>query len=253
MQQQSMQQKPTIEQRIAGIANLALYPAIPVIVLIRRKPGFRFLNPAKLFVMFLLLNALSVFGYTSGGATPAVALLQLFAWGTLIMGLVKRQLRWRDIKNGVSWHTQSRGISSLSFLPVSDSNLKRWAEPIAVIVIGLLLAVPFTFFGYYLIFAGLCLFYFEAWDYEQSLAMMLDQLDSLVDSEVMDGNVQYYSQDNVSQRPLEQTAGIPTGIAPDIEVQIQRRRRGAGTNTGTLPGNVVTPATPTGTTQGTVI
>lgn len=247
-QQQSMQQRITLEQKMAITANLALYPAMPIIVLIRRKPGYRFLSPIKLLVVFILLNVLTVFSGLSGRA-PSILILQVFAWGTLILGLIKRKLRWRDIKRGVSWHTWSRGISSLSFLPLSDSNLKRWVEPIAVIIIGALLAIPFTFFGFYLVVAGLCLFLFEAWDYENSLNMMLDQLDSLVDSEVMGGNIDYYSQPNVPQRPLEQTAGIPTGIAPDIEVQIQRRRRG----TGTLPGNVVTPAAPTGTVQGTVI
>jgi hypothetical protein len=53
---------------------------------------------------------------------------------------------------------------------------------------------------------------------------MLDVLDSMVDSEVVSSNVEYYSKDKAEQRPLEETAGIPTGIAPDIEAQIQKRR-----------------------------
>lgn len=224
MQQESMEPKMTLEQKVVAIANVALFVAMPIIVLLRRKPGFRFLDPTKFFVMFLLLNALTVFGYTSGGGTSAVALIQLFAWSTLILGLVKRQLRWREIKSGISWHTRSRGVSYLTFLPISDSTLKRWVEPLAVIVIGAILATSFTIFGEYLVFAGACLFVFESYDYEQSLNMMLDQLDSLVDSEVMDGNMQYYSQPGVPQRSLEETAGIPTGVAPDIQVQIQRRR-----------------------------
>lgn len=238
MEQQSMmQQKIPLDQRIAAIANICLYVAMPIIVLFRRKPGYRFLSPIKLLIIFVLLNALTVFSGLNGRA-PSIILIQVFAWGTLIIGLVKRNLRWREIKRGVSWHTYSRGISILGFLPISDSNLKRWVEPIMVIVIGAILGIfafPFTFFGFYLVIAGLCLFLFEAWDFEQSLNQMLDQLDSLVDSEVMSSNVEYYSEPNVPQRPLEQTAGIPTGIAPDIEVQIQRRRR----PTTTLPDDLV--------------
>ena len=250
-QQQMPMQKTTLEQKMAIMASVALFPAMPIIVLIRRKPGFRFLSPTKLFIMFLLLNGLTVFGYTSG-RTSSVAIIQIFAWSTFILGLVKRQLRWRGIKQGESWHTRSRGVSFLTFLPISDSNLKRWVEPIAVIVIGALLSVPFQLFGYYLILAGVCLFYFEAWDYDASLNMLLDQLDGLVDSEVMEGNIQHYSQDNVSQqRPLEQTAGIPTGVAPDIMAQIQRRRHGRGAST--LPGNVVSATAPTATTPGTIV
>ncbi len=58
----------------------------------------------------------------------------------------------------------------------------------------------------------------------QSLNRMLDTLDSLVDSEVMSDNVEYYSQDHPAQCPIEETVGIPTGIAPDIQSQIEKRK-----------------------------
>src|SRR5579875_3693228 len=208
MQQQPMQQKIPLEQKIAAVANICLYPAMPFIVLIS----------------FILLNVLTVFSGLSGRA-PSILLIQVFAWVTLILGLVKRNLRWRAIKRGESWHTYSRGVSILGFLPISDSNLKRWVEPIAIIVIGALLAIPFTFFGLYVVVAGLCLFMFEAYDYEMSLNQMLDMLDSLVDSEVMSDSMNYYNQETpVQQRSLEDTAGIPTGISPDIAAAIARKQ-----------------------------
>lgn len=225
MQQQPVQQKIPLEQKMAAMANICLYPAMPIIVLIRRKPGYRFLSPIKLLITFMLLNVLTVFSGLSGRA-PSILLIQIFAWVTLILGLVKRQMRWRAIKRGESWHTYSRGVSILSFLPISDSNLKRWVEPIAIIIIGGLLAItPFTFFGFYLLVAGLCLFLFEQWDYEQAINQMLDMLDSLVDSEVMSGNMDYYNQEtSPHQRSLEDTAGIPTGISPDIAAAIARKQ-----------------------------
>jgi|SRR5579875_524737 hypothetical protein len=224
MQQQPMQQKIPLEQKIAAVANICLYPAMPFIVLIRKKPGYRFLSPIKLLIIFILLNVLTVFSGLSGRA-PSILLIQVFAWVTLILGLVKRNLRWRAIKRGESWHTYSRGVSILGFLPISDSNLKRWVEPIAIIVIGALLAIPFTFFGLYVVVAGLCLFMFEAYDYEMSLNQMLDMLDSLVDSEVMSDSMNYYNQETpVQQRSLEDTAGIPTGISPDIAAAIARKQ-----------------------------
>ncbi len=219
-----MQQKIPLEQKIAAVANICLYPAMPFIVLIRKKPGYRFLSPIKLLIIFILLNVLTVFSGLSGRA-PSILLIQVFAWVTLILGLVKRNLRWRAIKRGESWHTYSRGVSILGFLPISDSNLKRWVEPIAIIVIGALLAIPFTFFGLYVVVAGLCLFMFEAYDYEMSLNQMLDMLDSLVDSEVMSDSMNYYNQETpVQQRSLEDTAGIPTGISPDIAAAIARKQ-----------------------------
>lgn len=233
---QLMPQNTTLAQKIEIFASLCLFPAMPVIIFLRKKPGYRFLSPLKILIIFALLLALAVFSVTSGdGAT--VVVLTAFAWATFLTGLLKRSLRWREIKRGISWHSYSRGVSWLSYiLPLSDSNVKRWVEPLIVAVIGFLLLFVLRWFGLYLIFAAFCLFAFEAYDYEQSLNRMLDTLDSLVDAEVMDGNVQYYSQPNQPQRPLEETAGIPTGIAPDIQHQIERRRR---TSQATLPPTLI--------------
>lgn len=219
------QQTTTLAQKIDIVAGAALFVAMPVIIFLRKKPGYRFLSPIKILLMFLALNALAGFSYFSGNP-GTVTVLTIFAWATLITGLVKRQLRWREIKNGLPWHTYSRGVSWLIFLPLSDSAIKRWIDPLVVIIVGIVMAVLFSWFGLYLIFAGFCLFVFEAWDYERSLNQMLDVLDSLVDSEVISANVEYYSRSNPQQRPIEETAGIPTGIAPDIQSQIERRKAG---------------------------
>jgi hypothetical protein len=37
-------------------------------------------------------------------------------------------------------------------------------------------------------------------------------------------NVEYYTQPNPKQRPLDETAGIPTGVAPDLQAAIDRRQ-----------------------------
>ena len=198
----------------------------------------------KLQVMTLLILALSAVSIATQGqpqsvsvygsvpitpAAPSPSIVAMpffiFAFAMLITGLVKRFLQWQNIKKGVSWHTYSRGVSWFTFLPLSDSIIKRYVDPAAVAIVGLLVMIPFRWLGYYIIFSAFCLFIFETWDYDQQLNRMLDTLDDLVDSEVVSGNVDYYSRDGkAEQRPLEETAGIPTGIAPDIAVQIQRRR-----------------------------
>jgi hypothetical protein len=245
------QSTTTIAEKTAIVAGAALFFATPVLIFIRRKPGYRFLNPIQILVMFFLLDLLS--GATEAtGTTAAFAITLIFAWAVLIIGMLKRRARWQEIKQGVSWHTRSRGVSWLTgLLPFSDSMIKRWFDPLAILAIGLLFLLFDKYLGYYLIFAAFCLFLFEAWDYEQSLNKMLDTLDSLVDSEVMSENVEYYSQPHVQQRALTETAGIPTGIAPDIQHQIEKRRTGralppdnlvvvaTSNNTGTLPGAVI--------------
>ncbi len=241
---QMMPQNTTLSQKIEIVASLCLFPALPVIIFLRKKPGYRFLSPIKILVIFALLLGLAAFSATSGGGAT-VAILTVFAWATFITGLVKRNLRWREIKRGISWHSYSRGVSWLSYvLPMSDSSVKRWVEPLVVLAIGFLLMFAFRWFGLYLMVAAFCLFAFEAYDYEQSINRMLDTLDSLVDSEVMSENVAYYSQPNPTQRPLEETAGIPTGIAPDIQHQIERRRARKSSPADTLiVATVTTPPT----------
>lgn len=239
MQQQASAQQSTttLAEKTAMIAGVALFFATPVLIFIRRKPGYRFLNPIQILVMFFLLSLLSGATEASGEAA-AFAISLIFAWATLIVGLIKRRARWQEIKRGVAWHTRSRGVSWLTgILPFSDSMIKRYFDPLAILAVGLLSLTFDRYLGYYLIFAAFCLFLFEAWDYEQSLNKMLDMLDNLVDSEVMTENVEYYAQPQVSQRPVLETAGIPTGIAPDIEVHIQRRRRNA--NASGLAGAVI--------------
>jgi hypothetical protein len=249
-QNESMtQQKTTIAQKTAMAASVALFFATPVIILLRRKCGYRFLNAARIFAIALVLfcygigamfSAETGFTVDMAGYASGLAII-LFSGVVVVVGMLQRFLRWREITHGVPWHTYSRGVSLLSFLPLADSKIKRFVDPLACMVIGLVfLLIHLNFLSYYVWFAGTCLFIFEAWDFDTAMNQSLDMLDSLVESEVIQQNVEYYSQPNPPQRPLEQTAGIPTGIAPDIQHQIERRRNRAVT----LPNDLVMPPPP---------
>lgn len=237
-QQQQQQQGTTIAQKIEMGANLAYTLSFPVMVLLRRKLGYRFISQPRLIISALIFwIAATLVSIPSGGdstfaPSPTsglggnIWLLGLFTLAFLIWGFVQRSWRWRDIKRGISWHSRSRGISWFIFLPLSDSNVKRFVDPTVTLLVGLLFTLLQTLLGIYLIIAAFCLFAWEAYDYERSINMMLDQLDALVDSEVISANVEYYSQytSPATQRPLEETAGIPTGVAPDLQAAIERRR-----------------------------
>ena len=248
------QTRTTIAEKTDAIAGLALFPAMTVMVFIRRKIGYRFLSPVKLFVMFILLwlfagiSTLAPVGtHTVGGQTdargytfptstvpngsPTASLypIIIFALIMLIAGMIERYLRWREIKAGISWHTYSRGVSWFSFLPLADTQIKRFIDPAAVLIVGLLLSLlPFHFLGYYIIFSAVCLFIFEAVDYEKSINRMLDVIDNLVESEILSENAEYYTTGKPTEKPLEQTAGIPTGVSPDLAAAIERKRQKQG-------------------------
>ncbi|HLG63105.1 MAG TPA: hypothetical protein VKY19_14290 [Ktedonosporobacter sp.] len=259
MAENSQQQATTLAQKADIVAGIAMFLMLPVIVFLRRKVGYRFLNPTRVSAMVLILFIYGIFTLTSTslsqGQQPATinyygqpvtaqqaqtaaataefavvshylgALAVIFFAGLVfLVAMVQRQLRWRDIKRGIPWHTYSRGVSWFSFLPLSDNHIKRFVEPIICAVIGLILAFLLPYLGFYILLAAGCLFIFAAWDYEIQLNQMLDMLDSMIDSEVMSANVEYYSQEKPKQKPITETAGIPTGISPDLQHQIERRK-----------------------------
>jgi len=248
-QQQAWQQQwksLTLEQKLAIGANIALYPAMTVMIFIRRRLGYRFISLPKLVVMSVFLLILGALAGALGSLGRNSWLVVVFSLAVFVVGVVERRFRWREIKAGVSWHSYSRGISWLNnFLPYSDSTIKRFFDPAAVLVVGVIFVVLIQpILGYYFIFSALCLFSFEAYDFERSINMMLDQLDAMIDSEVISSNVEYYSQPGeVKQRPLEQTAGIPTGVAPDLQAAIERRRsRSIPPANGAMPGTQYHPS-----------
>lgn len=171
-----------------------------------------------------------------------VFILYLFVLAFMVFGFLERRFRWMDIKKGISWHSRSRGISwAGKVLPLPDSVLKRYVDPAIVFVVGLLFAFiiqPLT--GYYLLAAAVCMFAWESYDYERSINMMLDQLDNLVDSEVMSENIDYYAQGQApAARSLEETAGIPTGVSPDLAAAIARKQARASS---TIPNPIGVPS-----------
>ena len=214
----------TLSQKMDIIAVLASFPALTVMVFLRRKLGYRFIDMMKIQVTVLLLWGLSAF---SAVANPrAGAAFFLFSLAVLAFAYVGRWLRWRDIKNGIAWHTYSRGVSWINYIiPLRETTVKRFLDPLIVAVIGLVLSFVFSWFGYFLVFSAACLFIFEAWDYDKAVNRMLDVLDSQVESEVVSANVEYFEQGGqANERPVEQTAGIPTGVAPDLAAAIARRQ-----------------------------
>jgi len=225
-QQQPQQQTTTLADKVEILANLALFPALTIMVFLRRKVGYRFLSPVKIQVMVLILWFFAGFSTFSGSQNSFYALL-IFAVAVLATGYVERWLAWRDIKRGVAWHSYSRGISWLNFLSLQETTIKRFVDPAVAAAIGVGVSFLLPWFGYWLVFSAICLLIFEASDYERSINRMLDQLDNLVESEVVGRNVEHYSREGkATERPLEETAGIPTGVSPDLAAAIARRQSG---------------------------
>jgi hypothetical protein len=222
---QEQQQVLTFQQKINILQYLTLFPALTVMIFLRRKIGYRFIDMLKIQLMFIALLAYGAFSSIAFGP-QAGGIIFLFSLAMLITAIVERRIRWNEIKRGVSWHTYSRGISWFSgFLPLSEITVKRFIDPAAVLVAGIALFFLVRPLGFYLILSAVCLFLFETIDFQKQIDRMLDQLDSLSESEVVSQNIEYFEHGGTAaDRSLEQTAGIPTGVAADLEDAIARRR-----------------------------
>ena len=99
--QGQQEQTITFEQKINILQNVTLFPALTVMVFLRRKIGFRFLDMIKIQIAVVLLWAYSAFSAITFGPL-AGEIVFLFSLAVLIAAIIERRLRWRDIKRGIS-------------------------------------------------------------------------------------------------------------------------------------------------------
>jgi hypothetical protein len=228
--QQLPKQELTLSEKMKVVQYLAIFPAISIMVFIRRKIGFRMLKPSRLIGIAMVLTFIDGLFETFGH--PLGVLFTEFIWAVVGFGLFQRFRRWRELCRGEHWHTLSPGISYLEQLPlpgflVNHRRLYRFVEPAlcfgAAMLIGIFFSQPLA---RWIAFASICLFIYEQTLYEKQLDRDLDILDGLVAAEVQSEVVEYFKGDEseVKERTLQNTAGIPTGVAFDIHKQIERLR-----------------------------
>ncbi|QBD75185.1 hypothetical protein EPA93_03925 [Ktedonosporobacter rubrisoli] len=233
--QGQQEQTFTFEQKVNILQYFTLFPALTVMVFLRRKIGYRFLDMLKIQIMVVLLWGYGIFSAIPFGP-QAGTIVVLFSLAVLIAAIIERRLRWRDIKRGIRWHTYSRGISWFSyFLPLPEHIVKRFIDPAAVLIPGIALFFLFRPLGFYLILSAVCLFLFETIDFQKQIDRMLDQLDNQVEGEIASENMEYFQNGGAGIRPIEETAGIPTGTDPDLAAAIERRRARSRKTQKTLP------------------
>ncbi len=231
------------QQKVEFVQGLMLFPALTVMVFLRRKVGFRQLKPTRLIGMTVLL---CFFAYLSGNA-PAMPFgiappapttggigLTIYAVAMLAWGLFQRRQRWIDLtKKNVRWHTRTTGLSYFEFLPFSTYIVHRYIDPLVCFIVGALVSLISHPLGLWLMFSAAALAIYEQAIYERALERDLDVLDGLFESEVQAETVKIYTEGTGGNPPsdkplsLEETGGIPTGLAPDIKKQIARRQKRA--------------------------
>jgi hypothetical protein len=230
--QQIPQQELTLSEKAKIVQNLAGYPALTMLVFIRRKVGYRMLKPSRLITMAFILKFVGGLTSIIPFATPVGEIYSEFPVVMLAFGFFQRWRRWKELCNGERWHTMSPGISYLEVLPLpaflrAHRRIYRFVEPFSLFIGSMLIGMFFSQgLGRWVFFCSFCLFIYEQAVYERQLDRDLDVLDGMIAAEVQKETVEFFEgeQPVEKERTIQETSGIPTGVAFDIHRQIEKLR-----------------------------
>jgi hypothetical protein len=187
------------------------------------------MNPTWLIILAIIMLLTPVI--FKAAAAPFGFLMVIYALALLGLGFFQRWQRWQELCNGERWHTYSPGISYLETLPLppffrSHGRVGRFLDPAAVAIVALLVGIILSHgLGIWLLLSAFFLYVHEQDAYQAQLNRDLDTLDGLVAAEVQAETVKHFEgKQPEEQRSIEETAGIPTGLAPDIHRQVELRR-----------------------------
>ena len=225
-------QELTISEKMQIVQNLAAYPALTMLVFIRRKVGYRMLKPSRLITMAFVLKFIDGLTYLIPFASPAGEIFAKFPLVMLAFGFFQRWRRWKELCGGERWHTYSPGISYFELLPLpafltTHRRIYRFVEPFCLFIGSMFIGIFFSQgLGRWVFFCSFCLFIYEQALYEKQLDRDLDVLDGMIAAEVQGETVEYFSgdQSEAKERSIEETGGIPTGVAFDIHRRIEKLR-----------------------------
>ena len=221
----------------AALQELCLFPALTVIVFMRRRVGLRLLKPIWIVRTFILLQLYAMFGVALMHGTLAdVRVVQVFSVLFLLAASAHYWRSWREFNRGIRLHTFSSGISYLEKRRIPrffrfHRRIYRILDPLFCLALAVYFLVLSPPLGIWLVLSSFSLKFFEQARYEAALDRDLDIVDGLTEADIQQQTVEFFSggkpQDRAShRRALTQQGGIPTGVAPDIEKQVAARRRG---------------------------
>jgi hypothetical protein len=103
-------QGPTFMQQYAMAKWFMQFPALTLMVFLRRDIGYRLLNPLVLLAVFGLLAVVAILAMPGNAAAGPVGLLIFAALG-FFSGIAQKIRRWRDLERNVRLHSYYVGTS----------------------------------------------------------------------------------------------------------------------------------------------
>ena len=144
MEDQPQKGFSTLSEKVDLLRKIAIFPALTVMIFLRRDIGFRLLKPNWLLVLAIIMIGVAL--VLPAAAAPFGPALIIYALAMLGWGSYQRWQRWKDITQGVRWHTYSPGISYLEKIPwpafmQSHRRINRIVDPLAVCIVGVVALV----------------------------------------------------------------------------------------------------------------
>jgi hypothetical protein len=203
---------------------LSRFPALTVMVCLRRDLGYRAVSLLALVVMTAILIALA----SNAKPENRPQDLMIFALVMFLLGSTQRIRRWRQFRQGVRQHSYYIGTSPFDFrwLPGfirNERRIARYLDPLVCVVIGFWLLRYSVCLALWLLFAGVALRAFEDVIYKRELHQRLDTIDGLVMSEIQADNIERFTKE-AAANPQHQRTGVPTGLGDDIQDRIKSRK-----------------------------
>ena len=231
----------TINEKINFVVGLLVLPALSLLVFLRFKLGLRQvpllkINGIAAFIMILPLFGSSVPKVHDISLTTEGVEGYFYAFGlaVAVAGAAQRWYHTRLLKQGKLWHSYSLGRSWFEYiLPFMPAFWVRAAiDPLFALIVSVIVSASFSpLLGGWIMWGAIGIFSFELWVRDQQFNQLLDMVDGFCDAQAQSQSATLFTgsgEESTAATPkplsIEETAGIPTGIAPDIEAQINRRR-----------------------------
>src|ERR1700722_6419617 len=185
-------QKPLITSILenVGFAKwLTQFPALTLMVLLRRDIGYRLLNVGVLTAVFGLLAVVTVLA-TPGNESANTTPLLVFAGLGYFNGIAQKIRRWGSMNRGIVIHSYYLGSSPFAFawLPnfmLRNRRVARFGDPIICTIIGLAL-FPFSHaLSVWVTFSAFCLRAYEHQIFQRELHRGFDFEDSIIEAEIV--------------------------------------------------------------------
>ena len=224
---QQPQQSPSFIQQFQFAKGLMRFPALSILVFLRRDLGIRMLNPLVLLATFGLLFVVAVLA-TPGNEAARPMDLAVFAVVGFLNGLAQLIRHWWNLNRAPHRHSYYIGSSPFDqkWLWVylrQNRRAARFLDPLVCAGIGFILLPYSRALAMWLIFSALCLRAYEYNIHVVDLEIELDLKDSLIESG-RHSEILEQGEPSPDAMPNQPDAGVPTGLGDDIRNQIRNRK-----------------------------